>query len=280
MKGYLKNHESPYPVTMFAVEYSGQNLYKGGLNSLINKRFLLFIMFVTLLILCYATVFAGEMSLTSDQLEYDPAQEKVFAKGNVHFVREGFHVYASNCEGTVDGSQVLFWENLRGEGILEGEKVAFKADFLEVTFGDTTYYALRGQVDALIGSREIKASLLELSGDIFKSSDVQKFTDKDSRISFSGKELQGRMEGSRISEMDIRGDVRIILEEDAGNLTIVQGDSALYSLERGSLVVSGNARAIQGEQKITAESLVVFPESRRIEAKGKPQIIFRLKEQN
>jgi len=88
------------------------------------------------------------------------------------------------------------------------------------------------------------------------------------------------MEGSRISEMDIRGDVRIILEEDAGNLTIVQGDSALYSLERGSLVVSGNARAIQGEQKITAESLVVFPESRRIEAKGKPQIIFRLKEQN
>jgi len=220
------------------------------------------------------------MSLTSDQLEYDPDQEKVFARGNVHFVHEDFHVYASKCEGAVDGSQVLFWEDLRGEGVLEGEKINFKADFLEATFTDTPYYALRGKVDAVVGSRHVKAEMLEFSADMFKASDVQRFTDQTSRISLSGKELQGRMEGNKIGEMDVHGDVRITLEEDDGNKTIVMGERALYSLARGSLVVSGNARAIQGERRITAENLVIFPESNRIEAKGKPQIIFKLKEQN
>jgi len=245
-----------------------------------NRKVHIFILVAILFNLCSLTAFAAEMSLTSDQLEYDADQGKVFARGNVHFTRENFHVYASNCEGTVDGSQVLFWEDLRGEGVLEGEKVDFKAEFLEAGFTDTPYYALRGQVDAVVGTRQVKAQMLELSGDMFKASDVERFTDQTSRLSLSGQELQGRMEGNRIGEMDVRGNVRIILEEEGGKKTIVMGDRALYSLARGSLVVSGNARALQDERKIIAESLVIFPESGRIEAKGKPQIIFRLGEQN
>ncbi|MBN1333864.1 MAG: hypothetical protein JW971_08870 [Synergistales bacterium] len=245
-----------------------------------NKKTRIFILLAVLMSFFSSSAFAVEMSLTSDQLEYNPDQEKVFARGNVHFIREDLNVYASNCEGTVDGSQILFWDDLRGEGFLEGEKVSFKADFLEVSFKDSPYYALRGKVDAVVGSRLVKAEILELSGDVFNASAVERFTDKVSRISLSGQELHGRMEGADIEELDVRGEVRITLEEEDGNQTIVMGDRALYSRARGSLVVSGNARAIQRERKITAESLVIFPESSRIEAKGKPQIIFRLKEQN
>lgn len=276
----LQIYGSSYPAAIFAVEYSGQNISKGDMNSLRNKKTRIFILLAVLMSFFSSSAFAVEMSLTSDQLEYNPDQEKVFARGNVHFIREDFNVYASNCEGTVDGSQILFWDDLRGEGVLEGEKVSFKADFLEVSFKDSPYYALRGKVDAVVGSRLVKAEILELSGDVFNASAVERFTDKVSRISLSGQELHGRMEGADIEELDVRGEVRITLEEEDGNQTIVMGDRALYSRARGSLVVSGNARAIQRERKITAESLVIFPESSRIEAKGKPQIIFRLKEQN
>jgi lipopolysaccharide export system protein LptA len=48
----------------------------------------------------------------------------------------------------------------------------------------------------------------------------------------------------------------------------IHGDAAVYSVERGSVVLSGNVRAVQKSRVLTAQSLVYFPSDNRIEAIG------------
>jgi len=231
-------------------------------------------------LLMISPALSAEMSLTSDQLEYNPEQEKVFASGNVHFSRNGLDIYSERCEGAIDGSYALFWDKLKGEGTLEGESLRFSADFLEARFGEDPYYAFKGKVDAVFGSKELKADMVELSGDVLNAENLEHFRDEVSGISVSGDHFHGRMEKGLILEFTITQKVRILLSDGTGKETLVQGQKAIYSKERGSLVVSGNARAVQGNRKITAENLVVFPESDRIEAKGNPRITFSIRDQD
>jgi lipopolysaccharide export system protein LptA len=60
--------------------------------------------------------------------------------------------------------------------------------------------------------------------------------------------------------------------------TRIQGDRAVYSLARGSLVVTGNVSAVQDGRSLRSESLIYFPKQNRVEATGSPQLIFKLNE--
>ena len=48
----------------------------------------------------------------------------------------------------------------------------------------------------------------------------------------------------------------------------LRGDRAVYSEERGSVVLSGNVRAVQKGRTLTSDSLVYFPDQNRVEALG------------
>ena len=48
----------------------------------------------------------------------------------------------------------------------------------------------------------------------------------------------------------------------------IRGDMAVYSAERGSVVLSGNVGAFQKGRALSAQSLVYFPDSNRIDAIG------------
>lgn len=245
-----------------------------------KKTILVLNLLLLLGLLLISPSLSAEMSLTSDQLEYNPEQEKVFASGKVHFSRNGLDIYSERCEGAIDGSYALFWDELKGEGTLEGESISFSADFLEARFGEDAYYAFKGRVDAVFGSKELKAEMVELAGDVINAEKLEHFRDEESRIIVSGDLFHGRMEKGSILEFTITQNVRILLSDDTEKKTLVQGQKAIYSKERGSLVVTGNARAVQGNRKITAEHLVLFPESDRIEAKGNPRITFSVGEKD
>ena len=45
-------------------------------------------------------------------------------------------------------------------------------------------------------------------------------------------------------------------------------DNALYSLARGSVVVSGHVVAVQGGRTLRSDSVVYFPDQNRVEALG------------
>ena len=53
-----------------------------------------------------------------------------------------------------------------------------------------------------------------------------------------------------------------------GDAVSLNGDKAIYSEERGSVVLSGNVRAVQKGRTLTSDSLVYFPEQNRVEALG------------
>ena len=48
----------------------------------------------------------------------------------------------------------------------------------------------------------------------------------------------------------------------------IRSDKALYSEDRGSVVLNGNVRAVQKGRVLTSDSLVYFPNQNRIEAIG------------
>jgi len=230
------------------------------------------------LIILAVTLSAGEMKLNSDTMEYDPDEGKIYASGNVKFSRDQLDVFAQEAEGRVDGSFAMFRGNVRGEGELNGEEVDFTCDILDGGFNEPAFYGLKGNVDARIGSKHIIAEIVTLSGSEIEAEKIEHFRDEESGITASGRTMEGTLKDDVIEDMIINDNVRIILEGNHGTDTIVTGERAVYSRERGTLVVTGSAKAVQKDRTITADSLVVFPETERIEASGEPRIIFRVKE--
>ena len=64
-----------------------------------------------------------------------------------------------------------------------------------------------------------------------------------------------------------------------GLKTRVTGDKAVYSKARGTIVVSGNTKAVRSDGKtVTADTMVVHEDTRNIEAKGNSKIVFVVEE--
>lgn len=229
---------------------------------------------ILLVILFFQTAgLAGEMQLTSDIMRYDPDKGVVYAEGNVKLTRDGMKIYSDRGEGSVDGTTVLFWNNVRGEGMWTGEEVYFTCDMAEATFSPETFYALKGKVEGRFGQREIIAETLELTAGTFIAISVDKFLDLSRGVEISGNRISGTLENKEITENISEGNVRIVLEDAKGKKIFIYGEKAVYSRERGSIVVTGNATALQDDRKIRADSLVLFPETNRIEAVGKSSLV-------
>lgn len=61
--------------------------------------------------------------------------------------------------------------------------------------------------------------------------------------------------------------------------TTLSGNRAVYSKDRGTITVTGKKAVVfQKDRTIRADTLILFLESRRVEAHGSPQIEF-LREQ-
>jgi lipopolysaccharide assembly outer membrane protein LptD (OstA) len=217
---------------------------------------------------CIASVYAGEMHLTSDRMQYDPDKGTIYAEGNVKFIRDGMTITSKRGEGSVDGSSALFWENVKGEGVWSEEEILFTCDMAEAIFSPHTFYSLKGKVDSKFGDRIIIADMVEMQDEEFSAVKVEKFVDKAQGLEMSCDKVEGVLKDKEISEAIAQGKVRILIRDDQDKQTRVFGNKAVYSKKRGSIVVTGNARAIQGDRSIKANSLVLFPETNRIEAAG------------
>lgn len=231
------------------------------------------IVIILIILSCQITAMAGEMHLTSDRMEYDPEKGIIYAEGNVVLTRAGMTITSEKGEGSVDGTKALFWDSVKGEGIWSEEEVNFSCEMAEARFSPDSFYALKGKVNGIFGQRAIIAESLEMTDDTFNAVSVDKFKDLSSRIEMSGNSISGTLKDKEVVESIAEGNVKIILEDDKGNKTFVFGKKAVYSQKRGSVVVTGNARALQGERSIKAQSLVLFPETNRIEAVGKSTLV-------
>lgn len=234
--------------------------------------------FVALAVLFVASLAQGaEVSLTADSMRYDSKKGLFYGEGRVKLSRAGLALVAQLVEGDMDGKRVRFIGDVRAEGEWNEDVVELSCGEVTTGFSDVRNYRFAGGVRGRLGKRMIDADSVVLSGDAFSIEKVRSFADDELRVFLSAASIDGHLAKGEISDITARGGVVLKSGPKKDLPTTIRGNRAVYSKARGSIVVSGAVTAVQGDRTLRAESLVYFLSSGRIEAAGKPQIVFPLK---
>lgn len=265
--------------------------------------------FSLVLVLCLVTALAfpsaaQEMTLQADSLDYDPARGTVRAAGNVTLTRDGVVLVAPHGEGAVGGGEFHLWGKVsgvwkergmdlkaddvtfrdggagrleaRGNAVLVAGGDRLQADLLSWSLGGESAYSASGNVQGAFGERTFRAASFERQGAEITVREVAEMVDPVLRGSLSASLIRGKLEGSEPESLEASGGVTMKMDRGSDGPVKVTGQKALYSRARGTLVVSGSARAVQKDRIISADSIVLHLKSGRIEALGSPKLTFPL----
>lgn len=230
------------------------------------------------LLLCFGPASAREVKLTADSMQYDSAGGHFTAAENVKIVREGVTATARKAEGNMNGGELNLIGDVHIFGVWEDEKVDIKGQILTGYLQEPRGVSFKGTVQGFWGSRQVDAEDLSTRGDSFSVAKLRRFADSAEGFSFSCNSIEGKLKDGEIVEFTAVGAFKFVSSPKRGTPTEIRGDRAVYSKARGSLVVNGNVSAVQNGRSLRSDSLVYFPAQNRIEATGKPQLIFKIGE--
>lgn len=247
---------------------------------------------------------SSEVRLTADQLRFDPATERIEATGNVRLLKGGADLRALKGQGFLEGKTFRLQGKVQGvfprEGLsvdsdelllstegsrqileatgnvrLHRGKDQLSAGFLRWTLGGKAYLARQG-VHASFTAYRLEAEEVGRDGDVLWAKGVRRYEDPSQGIVLSASGVRGRLAGEQVAELEATGSLEGTFRGAKGEPVRLRGEKGIYSKERGTVVVSGNARAIQADRTVTADSLVLHLDTRRLEALGNPQLVFTL----
>jgi lipopolysaccharide export system protein LptA len=245
----------------------------------------------------------GEAVLTAESLSYDSKAGWVSASGNIHFTSPDGELFSDRGGGDINGKVFVASGNVRG---------SFKRESIEITCetismsnedesvrrftasGDVVLTRLSDRLSAqsvmwemggngykaegdVIGTFEdfsIDSDMITRSGDQFWASNIREYVDRARRVRSSSRKARGMFEGRKIVELITEGNVSIEMPDNNGEISTVTGDKGVYSLARGTIVVTGNARIYRGDHSLKASSVVYHLASGRVEALGQPTLVF------
>ncbi|MCF4152196.1 hypothetical protein L2W58_10350 [Dethiosulfovibrio sp. F2B] len=217
----------------------------------------------------------AKVKLTADNMTFDTATGLLVGLGNVTLIREDLKVVSDRCEGSYRENTARMWQNVRAEGTWSGENLSFQCQELNASFSKPERISMVGSVEGRFGSRSLRCYDVEMIGDRFIATKVSRFQDDDEGISLSCDRVKGAIGDGMLREFEANGSVKMEIKHlKDGTLTKISGGKALYSKDRGSIVMSGGAVAVQRGRKITAKNVVFYPATSKIEAKGSPKITF------
>lgn len=245
---------------------------------------------------------AGQVKLTSDNLLYDPTSRLVRAEGNVHLEREELELRSNFAEGDPAGERFRAWGSVKaqwpsqkmelsaqeilvidksprrmtasGQVVLTRPQERLSASSLEWIFGPAPEYLAKGGVVAEMPGRVLEAQEAGRKGDRFWASKVRRFEDRKEKLSLQAGRIDARIIGEEMSELSAEGQVSAVVEGSDGNPVKLKGDRLLYSKAKGTVALVGNAEALQSGRVVRSQSILYDLSSRRIEAQGRPQLIF------
>lgn len=262
--------------------------------------------FAPLLLILAASVpcSAGDVTLTSDSLSYDPAERIVRAAGNVRLESPEGELFADRGRGVVNGKDFEMSGNVRGnfrkEGIeihcrsidlrSEGEKPARRklraTGNVRLVRGEDRllasnvswelggdHYRASGNVSANFSAYSIEADEAARDGEQFWAQGVRRYEDRVRKIVVKTSKARGVVRGKEVTELTAEGPVEVVMFDRNGKRTTVRGDKGVFSKERGSVVISGNARADQDGRTLTADSIVYHLDGGKIDALGRPSMV-------
>ena len=221
-------------------------------------------------------------TLSANRMRFDAYTGDFLADGDVNIQAGEFNVKAPIGTGNVERREVNFDKGITASGKWQGDKVDLKAGKLLLSFANVPTCKFQNGVKGGIGSMRIDADRLTVSGfggvDEPSGKDrqtkfwlvkVRNLEDKSQGMSFGADSVEGVMKYGELQEMTANKGVWLRgRPKNKGDAVSLKGDHALYSLARGSVVVSGHVVAVQGGRTLRSDSVVYFPEQNRVEALG------------
>jgi lipopolysaccharide export system protein LptA len=263
--------------------------------------------------ICAAAVIAAdEATLVADTLRYDPATGVVAAAGNVHITNIDGEIFGNAGSGATNGSKFEIHGNVRGhyrdkdggivnfscaEATVEGpdnsNKVVTASGDVKLDRGkdnlsarvvvwntEIIKYSAEGNVLGEFEAYSVDADVVSRDVDKFAARTVRKFYERDRKITMSAAKADGILKGEAVSEMIADGSVVITMPDKDGVMTRATGNRAIYSLDRGTVVLSGRASITQTGRVLHSDNIVYFMDTGHIDAQGNPSITFDTNRKN
>jgi lipopolysaccharide export system protein LptA len=202
-------------------------------------------------------------------MRFDSQSGDFLASGNVTIQADGLTVYAPRGTGNVQSKEIRFAEGIAASGYWQGEWIDLTANAIELFFAQTPTYIAEGAVKGDMGKISVDADKFYMKGTDISALNVRRLEDREADIAFGADSVQGTLLEGVLTSLTAKGNVWLRGRPNAVNETVdIRGDTAVYSVERGSVVLSGNVKAVQKGRTLTSQSLVYFPSDNRIDAIG------------
>lgn len=268
-----------------------------------NMQFFLFA-FVALLFSFVPSVFSqNEATLTADKMNYNPDTREITVEGNVHFQRPDGELFGDRGRGSADGSDFDMQGNVKGNFTQESINIVCRFIRLEtegsnpprrkiIASGDVSLtrnndkltaqrvtweldrenYKATGKVLSTFGQHFIDADEVARNGEQFWARTVRKYEDRGRKLTLTSSKASGLIRGGDVVELIAEGRLVVNMIDNNGNATRITGNRGVFSKDRGTVVVSGNAVATQDGRNLQAESIVYHIDGGRLDAIGRPSL--------
>lgn len=221
-------------------------------------------------------------TLSANRMRFDAYTGDFLADGNVAINAGEFNVKAPTATGNTERREVNFDKGIKAAGKWDGSKIDLNAGKLLLTFADTPTCKFLNGVKGGYGTIHLDADRLTLTGfggisspsatdkqTKFWLTKVRNFEDRSKGFTFGADNVEGLIRNGDLFEMTAKKGVWLKGKPKArGDAVSLKGDSAVYSLTRGSVVVNGHVVAVQGGRTLKSDSIVYFPDQNRVEALG------------
>lgn len=241
-----------------------------------------------IIILCLCTASPAEdplpetATLSANRMRFDAQTGDFLADGNVQIKAGDLSVHAPVGSGNVDTREIHFDQGITASGKWMGDKVDIKAGKLLLSFADVPTCKFQDGVKGGIGTMKLDADRLTITGaggitdptpkdnkTKFWLAKVRNLEDTARGMSFGADSVEGMLKNGDLVDLTAKKGVWLKGKpKTKGDAVSLKGDNALYSVERGSVVVSGHVVAVQGGRTLKSDSVVYFPEQNRVEALG------------
>lgn len=223
------------------------------------------------------TPIGSKVKLTADDMNFDTKTGLLQGSGNVTLNREDLTITSDKCEGDYKGNSARMWGNVKAHGKWNGQILNFSCKELKASFSSPESVAMAGSVKGQFGERYLECYDVEMVGDRFIATKVKKFQDKQEGFTLSCNSIKGLIVKENLHEFQAEGKVAMeIINQNDKSVTKISGGKAVYSKDRGSIIMSGGAVAVQKGRKVTAQNIIFYPATNKIEAKGNPSISFEV----
>ena len=234
---------------------------------------------------CYAldpSAMPDQATLSANRMRFDAETGDFLADGNVVITAGDLRLTAPEGSGNVDKRIVNFDKGITASGKWYGDKVSLKAGKVTLSFEDIPSCKFQGGVKGSMGTMKLDADRLTITGrggvDKPSGKDTQtrfwivkanNLEDGSRGLSFGADSVEGLLRAGDLHELTAKKNVWLKGRPKSKEAPItLRGDNALYSLARGSVVVSGHVVAVQGGRTLRSDSVVYFPDQNRVEALG------------